>query len=81
MQLRTYKLVELPGGGYRYDNGTLALTIGPRGTIQLASPPPRSACRVDMGRVYMLVTLLRGISNSSRVHAINTRLLFAAEPA
>jgi hypothetical protein len=34
-----------------------------------------------MGRVYMLVTLLRGISNSSRVHAINTRLLFAAEPA
>jgi putative selenate reductase len=81
MQARLYELAELPGGGYRYDDGTLAFNIASNGAIELASPPPLSVYRVDMGRVHMLVTLLRGISNSSRVHAINTRLLAAIETA
>ncbi len=81
MQSQRYELADLSGGGYRYDDGKLALNITSNGAIELASPPPRSPYQVDMGRVHMLVTLLRGISNASRIHAVNTRLLAATETA
>jgi putative selenate reductase len=76
IQGSVYKLTELPEGGRQFDDGQVTLSIGPHG-IKLApqTPPPSAPHRVDMGRLYMLVTLLGGISNSSRVHAVNTRLL------
>jgi putative selenate reductase len=79
IQSGIYRLAELPGGGRRYDDCNVSLFLGSKGAVRLASSPPASSLQVDMGRVHMLLTLMRGISDPARIHAINTRLLAPAE--
>jgi putative selenate reductase len=65
------------GSGALYEDGEVAVRFTADGTFALgpASPRPRASYVVDVGRFYALQTLLRGITDSTRVHAINTPLL------
>jgi putative selenate reductase len=74
----SYRLDQLAGGeGYRYDDGRVTVRVGSDGTItrEPTCSPPTDAHIVDMGRFYALVTLLEGITDSTRIHAVNTPLL------
>ncbi|MEX0612705.1 MAG: hypothetical protein WD738_21665 [Pirellulales bacterium] len=75
IQGRLYRLNELPSGGYRYDDGMVTVNISSHDSISLASSRPHSSHIVDIGRFHALVTLLRGITDRTRIHAVNTPLL------
>lgn len=75
IQSQSCELTELPDGGHRYSDGSIALAVSPENNLKLVSPSPRTNYHVDVGRVHMLITLLRGISDSTRIHAVNSRLL------
>ena len=64
---------------YAYDDGCVTLLIDDGKAIGRAenSARPAATHRVDMGRFHTLVTLLTGITDDTRVHPINTRLLGA----
>ncbi len=67
-------------GAYRYDDGVVEVTIRPeRSVILTSAPEPFAAHTIDMGRFHALVALLRGITDATRVHAVNTPLLASAE--
>jgi hypothetical protein len=79
---RMYRLDQLAnGGGYCYHDGTATVRISADGAItpDPSFSPPRFAHVVDIGRFHAIATLLRGITDSTRVHAINTPLLTAAQ--
>ena len=78
MRGQIYRLDELSGGAeYRYDDGTVTIVVDANDSIILeeGSAIPGTHHLVDMGRYHTLVTLLRGITDASFVHQVNTRLL------
>jgi putative selenate reductase len=80
IQGRMYRLEQLANGeGYRYDDGMLVVCVNADGSIvpDDASAPPHPPHVVDVGRFHAIATLLRGITDPTRVHAVNTPLLAA----
>jgi putative selenate reductase len=78
MNGRGYRLEPWAGGnGYLYDDGTVTVRVENSGDIHLdaSSARPRDSHRLDVGRFHALATLLRGITDATRVHAVNTPLL------
>jgi hypothetical protein len=67
------------GDGYRYHDGTVALQVSEDGSFssEPSAARPNAAHHLDVGRFHALATLLRGITDPTRVHAINTPLLAA----
>jgi putative selenate reductase len=63
------------GNGSRYDDGVVAVRINRDGAFALDSSPPATTHVIDVGRIHALTTLLRGIIDATRVHAVNTPLL------
>jgi putative selenate reductase len=74
---RIYLLVQLAGGRYRYSDGTVTLTVDSNNFTASAmdQPAPAGTHVVDMGRFLAIRTLLRGITDPARVHAVNAPLL------
>ena len=70
-----FRLQQHPDG-YHFCDGTLTLQIDDNGhVVYLEGNAPH---RVDMGRYHALRTLLVGIADPTRIHAVNTRLLTEA---
>ncbi len=71
------------GVGGRYFDGTFTIDVAPDGNFTLSAQSERTTAtlRIDIGRFHALATLLRGITNSARVHAVNTPLLTATSVA
>jgi len=71
-----YRLLATPDG-YCYEEEGLTICVSERGAITLgsASAHPENSHIVDMGRYHTFVTLLLGITDATRIHAINTPLL------
>jgi putative selenate reductase len=69
------------GGGYKYQDGELEVVIDQHGTVVRINGDLRLEAphRIDMGRFHCLAALLRGITDRTRVHAVNTPLLAAVE--
>lgn len=67
-----FRLEQHPDG-HRYWDGTVSLHVTADSTVTLAEG--KGPHRVDMGRYYALRTLLVGITDPTRVHAVNTRLM------
>jgi putative selenate reductase len=65
------------GNSGRYFDGVVVIEANSNGQFRLSpeSDLPPTAHRVDIGRFHALATLLRGIIDSTRVHAVNTPLL------
>lgn len=71
------------GDGHRYSDSTVTVRISDSGSFSFepSVAPPQAAHHLDIGRFHALATLLRGITDATRVHAINTPLLAtSAEP-
>jgi putative selenate reductase len=80
---RDYRLELLGNGdGYRYDDGMVSVLVSQDGKLsgQSAAATLLANHLLDLGRFHALVTLFRGITDSTRVHAVNTPLL-AINPA
>jgi putative selenate reductase len=78
VQGRRYRLERLADGeGYRYHDGTVTVCVDAAGAMSLdrASTPPETTHTIDVGRFHAIATLLRGITDATRVHAVNTPLL------
>lgn len=78
IQGRTYQLEQFANGdGHRYDDGMLVIIVASDGSMTLdpASSPPHAPHVLDVGRYHAIATLLRGITDPTRVHAVNTPLL------
>jgi hypothetical protein len=78
---RLYNLKQLGNGnGYFYHDGIISVRISSEGQItsDLAAFPSTTH-QLDVGRFHALATLLRGITDGTRVHAINTPRLAATE--
>jgi putative selenate reductase len=65
---------------FQFDDGTVTLELENGRVVGLAESSNRPATphRVDMGRFHTLTALLAGITNPSRVHQVNTRLIAAS---
>lgn len=76
-----YNLEQLGNGdGYRYHDGVIAVRVASDGAITSDSATlPSAPHQIDVGRFHALATLLRGITDGTRVHAINAPRLAAAE--
>ncbi len=75
---RGYQLRQLTdGSGYQYHDGLVEVRVSTDGEVSLESSAARPGVthHLDVGRFHALATLLRGITDSTRVHAINTPLL------
>jgi putative selenate reductase len=82
IQGRAYTLEHFVGGcEQRYDDGMLAVRITADGEFQLDSntSPPHATHLLDVGRYHAISTLLRGITDSTRVHAVNVPLMTAID--
>jgi putative selenate reductase len=78
---RLYRLEQFANGdGQRYDDGMLTVRVDSRGAMSLDvdSPAPHAPHVLDVGRYHAIATLLRGITDVTRIHAVNTPLLAAA---
>jgi putative selenate reductase len=74
-----YKLSPLcNGGGYQYEDGIAAVQVSKQGSfsVNITDAQPH-AHRVDIGRFHALATLLSGITDMTRIHAVNTPLVTA----
>jgi putative selenate reductase len=67
-------------GEFRYHDGTVTLRVTSDGAISLdgTSATPQGDHIVDIGRFHSIATLLRGITDTSRVHAVNAPSLAEA---
>jgi putative selenate reductase len=72
-----HRLVQLADGSYDYYDGAIAVNVALNNTlaVTLRQSPVDAAQMIDMGRFHAIVTLLRGITDSARVHAVNAPLL------
>ena len=73
-----YRLDELANGdGYRYFDGVTTVRVSADGYMSLESgaSAPGDVHLIDVGRFHAIAALLRGITDMSRVHAVNTPLL------
>lgn len=68
---------EQRNGESSYDDGIVKVSIGGRAGFALdaGSIPPAAPHVIDVGRIYAMATLLHGITDATRVHAVNTPLL------
>ena len=66
-----------------YDDGIMAVRVDPDGAFLLSPSMTTTPAAhvIDMGRFHAMATLLRGITDATRVHAVNTPLLAAAGEA
>ncbi len=73
------RLVQRDAAVFLYDDGDVTLVVEQGKVVAVAddSARPTRAHRVDMGRYHTLVALLEGVTNATRVHPINARLLSA----
>jgi putative selenate reductase len=81
---RVYRLEQLANGiGFRYDDGMVRVRVDANCQFALESgaSPPNEGYVVDVGRFHALATLLLGITDSTRVHAVNTPTLAVADEA
>lgn len=64
-----------------YHDGVVIVQIRPETGFVLdeTCTPPTQPYVIDVGRLYAFATLLRGITNAQRVHAVNTPLLATRE--
>lgn len=71
---RGYRLDQLSNdGGYRYDDGAVCVRVAMDGSFSPQSAVTLPDVHVlEVGRFHALVTLLRGILDRTRVHAVNT---------
>jgi putative selenate reductase len=70
-----YSLSE-SNGDFHYNNGKVTLAVSADGTTKLIDSHTLSDTHiVDVGRYHALATLLRGITNEGRIHAVNVPLL------
>jgi putative selenate reductase len=84
IQGRHYRLERLSDGdGFRYEDGVLTVRVNSEGaaTLDSNSSPPREPHVIDFGRFHAIATLLQGITDPTRVHAVNTPLLAAVGQA
>jgi putative selenate reductase len=74
---QTYLLEQLADGNYRYNDGSVIVNVASDNPAELTlqHPAPARTHVVDMGRFLAIRTLLRGITDSTRVHAVNTPIL------
>jgi putative selenate reductase len=75
-----YLLLRLADGHYGYNDGTITL-IFDSADLQAPAvecPAPAEAHVVDVGRFLAIRTLLNGITDPTRVHAVNTPILSKA---
>jgi hypothetical protein len=75
---RLYQVEQLPDvNTYRYADGAVTLWIDSlyHITRDVDVALPAEPNPVDVGRILALLTLLRGISDSSHIHAVNAPLL------
>jgi putative selenate reductase len=82
IQGRIYELEQLANGdGHRYNDGMLTIDVRPDGSMKLnpGSSPPHVPHVIDVGRYHAIAALMRGIIDTSRVHAVNTPLLASTE--
>jgi hypothetical protein len=80
---RAYRLDLLgDGDGFRYDDGMVSVHVSQNGKFsgQSVAAPLQANHLLDVGRFHSLATLLRGITDTTRVHAVNTPIL-AVNPA
>jgi putative selenate reductase len=79
IQGRMFRLEQLSDGGHRYEDGMLIVHVDSNGAMSLdaASSRPHAPHVLDVGRYHAIATLLRGITDATRVHAVNTPLLAA----
>ncbi len=76
---RIYELTHLADGSHLYHDGVVVVRVSSDGAFTLEPGTSlTSAHLLDVGRFHALVTLLRGIVDRTRVHAINAPL-FAAQ--
>jgi putative selenate reductase len=63
--------------GAKYDNGQVIVHVGGDQAVELdpTSPQLNATHVLDIGRLLAMQTLLRGITDATRVHAVNTPLL------
>jgi len=73
-----YFLQQRSDGEYLFGDGTVKLLIAEDGTVAVDESAPQIH-HVDMGRYHALRTLLVGITDVTRVHAVNTQLLVGDE--
>jgi putative selenate reductase len=69
------------GNGQRYYDGMITVHVSPNGGFSLESHTavPHATHFLDVGRYHAIATLLRGITDATRVHAVNTPLLALSE--
>jgi hypothetical protein len=75
---RLFQVGQLPDvNTYRYSDGAVTLRIDSlyHITREVDVALPVEPKPVDVGRILALLTLLRGISDSSHIHAVNAPLL------
>ncbi len=78
---QSHHLLTTAKNGYCYGDGELTICVTERGEISLDSVSPRPSVLhvVDMGCYHTMVTLLLGITDPTRIHAINSPLLVEKE--
>jgi hypothetical protein len=74
---QTYLLEQLADGSCQYNDGSVIVNVASDNptTLTLQLPAPAMTHVVDIGRFLAIRTLLRGITDSTRVHAVNTPIL------
>jgi len=77
IQNQPYRLTQFANGNFHYSDNTVLLLIMADGQVKRvdSTVPLQVPHRVDMGRFHSIAALLRGITDRTRVHAINTPLL------
>lgn len=77
IQKQTYRLTQLRDGTCYYCDNVVLLMITANGQVKLVESlvPLQAPHWVDMGRFHAIASLLRGITDPKRIHAINTPLL------
>jgi putative selenate reductase len=81
---RVYHLQQLTNGdGYQYHDGMVAVRVSQDGSFSTepSAAQLQTTHQLDVGRFHALATLLRGIIDPTRIHAINTPLLSASGQA
>jgi putative selenate reductase len=80
---KAYLLVQTADGCCQYDDGQVTVRVNSENLagLTLKHAAPAIAHVVDMGRFLAIRTLLRGITDPARVHAVNTPILAEASSA
>jgi putative selenate reductase len=81
---RLYELRQLTNAdGYQYDDGIVEVRVSKHGSFSTNTNDAHldSAHHLDVGRFHALATLLRGITDTTRIHAVNTPIAAASSEA